>query len=315
MGEFDLIARCFAPLAGVDPDVRLGIGDDGAVLAAPVGEELVVTCDSLVEGIHLPADAPAISWGRRLAAINLSDLAAMGARPRWALLALTIPEDDVCWLEDFARGLGERTRESEVALVGGNTSRGPRAATLTLLGTVPPGAALRRGTGRVGDAILVTGVLGAGALGRRLWDGGVRDARVRAYLEPEPPWRFGPALRGSATSAIDVSDGFLADLDRLLEASGAGAEIEIERLPLAVGLDRFADADLELALSGGDDYELCVTAPEGAVETLAARARGLGVRLRRVGRLTAQPGIRLRDGERTLPLPRIRGHDHFRSVS
>ncbi len=316
MGEFDLIARYFAPLGGADPEVRLGIGDDGAVLAPPAGDELVVTCDSLVEGIHLPAGAPAVSWGRRLLAVNLSDLGAMGATPRWALLALTIPEDDTFWLEDFARGFGERAREARVALVGGNTTRGPRAATLTLLGTLPPGSALRRNTGRAGDLVLVTGVLGAAALGRRLWDRGVRAGRrLEPYLDPDPPWRLGPFLRGRATGAIDISDGFLADLGHLLEASGTGAEIEIGALPLAPGLDRVQGGDLELALAGGDDYELCVTVSEERLGVLTAGARDLGVRLTRVGCLTSEPGLRLSDGGRGVPTPRVMGHDHFRSVS
>jgi thiamine-monophosphate kinase len=314
MGEFDLIARLFAPLGGSDPDVRLGIGDDAAVLAPPVDAELVLTCDSLIEGIHLPAGAPAVSWGRRLAAVNLSDLGAMGAAPRWGLLALTIPEEDDVWLADFARGLGERLADARVALVGGNTARGPRVVTLTLLGALPPGSALKRSTGHAGDAVLVTGVLGAGALARRLWEEGVRDRRVVPYLEPEPPWRLGALLRGKATAAIDISDGFLADLGHLLEASAVGAEIDLERLPLAPGLDRGSRDDLEVALTGGDDYELCLTAPEAVLGGLVAEARDLGIALTPVGRLTLEPGLRLFGAGRSLPVFPAPGHDHFRTA-
>jgi len=314
MGEFDLVDRFFVPLGGADSDVRLGIGDDAAVLAPPPDAELVLTCDSLIESIHLPEGVPAVSWGRRLAAVNLSDLGAMGATPRWGLLALTIPDEDDVWLAEFARGLGERLGDARVALVGGNTTRGPRAGTLTLLGILPPGSALRRSTGRAGDAVFVTGVLGAGALARRLWEEGVRDRRVAPYLEPDPPWRFGALLRGKATAAIDISDGFLADLGHLLEASAVGAEIDLERLPLAPGLDRGSRDDLEVALTGGDDYELCLTAPDAALGDLVAEARALGVSLTRVGRLTPEPGLRLLDAGRPVPVFPIPGHDHFRVV-
>ncbi len=313
MGEFELIARHFAPWGGDDPDVRLGIGDDGAVIVPPDGEDLVLTCDALVEGIHLPMEAPPEAWGRRLVAVNLSDLGAMGARPRWALLALTIPEFDDSWLSAFARGLGERLREAGVALVGGNTARGPRSATLTLVGSLPARSALRRGGGRKGDSVFVTGVLGAGGYARRLWNQGVRERALLApYLEPNPPWRLGPALRARATGAIDISDGFLADLGHLLEAADLGADIDIEALPLAPGLDPARRADLNLALAGGDDYELCLTARAEESELLRAEAQRLGVRLTRVGFLTEARGLRLRRGGEEVPLPEVLGHDHVR---
>lgn len=313
MDEASVIVRHFVPLGGADPAVRVGIGDDGAVLAPPVGEELVLTTDALLEGVHLPADAPAESWGRRLAAVNLSDLGAMGARPRWALLALALPEAREDWLAGFARGLGEGLAAAGVSLVGGNLTRGPRNLALTLLGTVPAGRVLTRRDGRPGDAVLVTGRLGAAALARRRWFAGERETEaVRAYLEPDPPWRLGSLLSGHATAAIDLSDGFLADLSRLLAASAVGAVIDLDALPLAPGLDPRDEGDLRLALAGGDDYELCFTAPGPALATVADLARGLGRPLARVGTLVEGSGLRLRRGGNDVTPPVFGGYDHFR---
>src|SRR5258705_3476451 len=249
MGEADIIERYFRHLGAVRTDVVLGIGDDAALLRPAPGCELVQSTDSLIEQVHFPAGSAARSLGHRALAINLSDLAAMGATPAWALLSLTLPRLDEAWLGEFAVGFARLAREHSVALVGGNLSRGPLAITVQLSGQVPQGMALRRSGGRPGDEIWVSGSLGDAAQGLALRLAGesraaalsAEAADLRASLcarfeYPTPRVDLGVALRRLASACIDLSDGLLADLPRLAAASGCGAELEIDRLPLSAAL-------------------------------------------------------------------------------
>jgi thiamine-monophosphate kinase len=304
--EFDLIERFFA---GHDRhrDVLLGVGDDAALLAPPPsGVALAVTIDTLVAGVHFLADGDPQALGHKLLAVSLSDLAAMGASPAWATLALTLPEPDEAWLESFCRGLFELASEHEVALVGGDTTRGPLTLTLQAAGHVPPELALRRAGARPGDAVCVTGTLGDAALALAPPDDlepGEADFLQQRLDRPTPRVATGLALRGLATAAIDLSDGLAADLGHVLEASGVGASLDLVRLPLSPPLRRLADVgDWTHPLAGGDDYELRLA----ELETLDC-----GVDVTRIGTVEAEPGLRLvaPDGS-PYTLTRA-GYDHF----
>ncbi len=320
-GEFDLIARLRRATRVARADVVLGIGDDGAVLRVPRGRDVVVVMDTLVDGVHFPRDTDPAAIGWKALAVNLSDLAAMGAEPAWATLALTLPTRDAAWLAAFARGYARLARRHRVALVGGDTTRGPLTVTLQAHGFVPPRRALTRDGARVGDSILVSGSLGDAAAGLAIAQGrlvnvGARDAAVlRARLDlPTPRVALGLALRGIASAAIDVSDGFAQDLGHVLAASGVGAEISLASLPASAALRRAVpevERRLRWQLSGGDDYELCFTASPRQRARLAALARHLRLPLTEVGVITRARGLRLRDDEGQLRKVDVRGYDHF----
>jgi thiamine-monophosphate kinase len=301
-GEFELIARFFSKLGAERSDVRLGVGDDGAVVVPPASRELVMVTDSLVEGVHFPVGSPAASVGHRAFAVNLSDLAAMGAEPAWGLLALTIPRYDEEWLTQFARAAGDLCRKHGVALIGGDTTRGPLSISVTLVGIVPVGVALQRRGGRAGDAIFVSGSPGDSAAGLALEQGRllVPDAMSAQilrdrFLFPTPRCDIGVALRGLASACIDVSDGLGGDLEKLCAASDCGAEVDANSLPVSESLLGAVGRELarEYALTGGEDYELLFTVPLarlGAMTT--AIANGLGP-VTRIGSLVAGKGVRV----------------------
>jgi thiamine-monophosphate kinase len=314
-GEFTLIDRIKAR-ATLRDDVALGIGDDAALLRVPPGQLLAVSTDTLVAGRHFPDDTGAADLGWKALAVNLSDLAAMGAQPAWCTLALTLPRAEAAWLDDFLDGFLELAQLHDVALVGGDTTSGPLAITVTVHGFVPDGEALRRDGARVGDEVWVTGTLGDAAGGLRQWQaGGLSSAKLRFRLDrPTPRVDAGVALRGLARAAIDVSDGLAADLGHVLEDSGVGAEIELGRLPTSVPLHEHFGNDTErwrLQLSGGDDYELCFVAPAAnalAIEQALARCDVNGTV---VGRIVAGAGLSLRTPEgEAFDLPSS-GFDHF----
>ena len=295
--EFDLIARHFqrAPRRA---DVRLGVGDDAALLVPASGTELVMTADTLVAGVHfLPDTAPA-ALGHKALAVNLSDLAAMGAQPAWALLALTLPPDHAPWVAAFMRGFDALARRVGIELVGGDTTSGPLVITVTAVGQVPAGQALRRSGARVGDAIYLSGsVGGAGAgLGHRRGRGGLPGAAARAACarldRPQPRLTLGRALRGVASAAIDVSDGLAPDQGPILEERGVAARVALADLPIGPGV---ADtpAGRVAALSAGDDYELCFTASPAADVQAAARAARCPVT--RIGTVERRAGLRVVD--------------------
>ena len=269
LSEFALIERYFRSCGVQRADVALGVGDDAALLRSPEGSELVAAIDTLVAGVHFPHGSPAASIGHRALAVNLSDLAAMGARPAWALLALTLPQAEEAWLGEFAAGFDRLARTHQVALVGGDTTQGPLTVTVQLLGHVPRGAALTRSGARPGDALFVSGTPGDAAAGLAVEQGRLAPpAEARAHLRerfllPTPRMALGERLRGLASACIDVSDGLLGDAGKLAAASHAAAELGFDELPVsealiaAVGEERAR----ELALTGGDDYELCFAVP------------------------------------------------------
>ncbi|MCE3285875.1 MAG: hypothetical protein K0R70_2131 [Steroidobacteraceae bacterium] len=317
LGEFEVIARYFTR-ATPRRDVLLGVGDDAALLAPPPGQALVAATDTLVEGRHFLPGTPPLSVGHNALAVNLSDLAAMGADPAWALLALSLPDPDERWLEEFAGGLHALATRHGVALVGGDTVSGPLVVTVAVLGFVPADAALRRSGAKPGDAVYVSGTPGVAAAGLDLLRRGVmtfesRDPRVQRMLFAEPRLALGRALRGRASAAMDVSDGLLGDLDKLARASTVGAVLELERLPIAPMLaDAYDRAQCErLVLHGGDDYELLFTMPaDGAAARAAEIAEQAGCAVHRIGRIVAGEGVRcLREG-REEPVTGG-GYDHF----
>jgi thiamine-monophosphate kinase len=317
--EFELIGKYFARLGAERGDVRLGVGDDGAVVSPPHDRDLVVVTDTLVEEVHFPKGSPAASIGHRAFAVNLSDLAAMGAEPAWGLLALTLPEADEAWLGEFARAAGDLARRHGVALVGGDTTRGPLAMTVTLIGVVPIGVALERRGGQPGDAIFVTGSPGDSAAGLALEQGRLHvadpmSARILRdrFLFPTPRCEVGLALRGLASACIDISDGLGGDLEKLCLASGCGAEIEAAALPVSESLVGAVGRELarEYALTGGEDFELLFTVPQARLGAMNnAIASGLGP-VARIGTLMSGNGVRVFTRGGVMQFSGA-GYDHF----
>ena len=317
LNEFGLIRRYFSTLTRERADVVLGVGDDCALLEVPPDQQLAVTVDSLVAGVHFLADCDPEALGHKVLAVSLSDLAAMGAQPAWATLALVLPALDEAWLGAFSRGLAALANAQGVQLVGGDTSRGPLSITLQLQGLVPRGRAITRAGARPGELLCVTGRLGDAGLALRRLQQGQAAAQLpgplRRRLErPEPRVAAGLALRGLASSAIDVSDGLLADLGHILEASGVGGELELARLPLSAAVrEALAETGWELPLSAGDDYELCFSLPAdrwGEVEAIGQR---LGLAMTRIGRIETSGGLRCRLENGGLWRPEKGGYDHF----
>ena len=313
--EFALIDRIRARAQG-RADVVLGIGDDAALLRVPDGHELVLSTDTLVSGVHFPADTAAADVGWKALAVNLSDLAAMGAQPAWCTLALTLPEDDADWLDAFLDGFCELAAAHEVALVGGDTTRGPLSITLAMHGFAPAGSALRRGGARGGEDVWVTGTLGDAAGALRQWQGGgLQSAKLRYRLDrPTPRGGAGLALRGLASAAIDLSDGLAADLGHVLAASGLGAEIELGRLPTSRTLVEHFPGDAarwRLQLAGGDDYELCFTASSAQALEIERALAQCEVHATVVGRTTRDRGLRLLTPEGEAFALGDAGFEHF----
>lgn len=311
-GEFDLIARHFHRPS---PRAVLGVGDDCALLAPTPGMELALSTDLLVEGRHFIAAHPPARLGHKALAVNLSDLAACGATPRAYLLSLALPSADDAFLTPFAQGLHALADAHDIELVGGDTTAGPLTIGITVLGEVPAGQALRRSGARAGDDIWVSGTPGLARLGLEslLRGASLRqedDAAARLALEaPTPRVALGLALRGLASAAIDLSDGLLGDLGHVLAASGVGAEIDADAIPLHPALAAQPLALRRLCqLAGGDDYELLFTATPGQ----AAAVQALGG-VARIGRITAAPGLVVRDGAGApLDTSAWRSFDHFK---
>jgi thiamine-monophosphate kinase len=305
LSEFDLIDRYFRACGAKRADVHLGVGDDAAILECPAGAELAAAVDSLVAGVHFPHGSPPASIGHRALAVNLSDLAAMGARPAWALLALTLPEADESWLSEFAAGMAALARAHDVALVGGDTTSGPLCVTVQAMGHVPRSSALLRSGGRAGDAVFVSGTPGDAAAGLAIEQGRLAVAEDSAaylrerFLYPAPRVALGECLRRYASACIDVSDGLLGDAAKLARASGCGVTISYDEVPVsealrgAVGEERAR----ELALTGGDDYELCFSVRPAHVARLLTELPPERWGYTRIGALREPSGADvLRDG-------------------
>ncbi|MCF6338173.1 MAG: thiamine-phosphate kinase [Gammaproteobacteria bacterium] len=315
--EFDLIRHFFTEQSIRRTDVPLGIGDDAALLSPPADSLLAVSVDTLIAGIHFPLDTIARAVGYKALAVNLSDLAAMGAEPAWATLALTLPRADTSWLSDFAQGFFELASTHNVQLVGGDTTRGPLSITVQVTGFVSQEQALLRNGAQPGDGIFLTGTVGDAGLGLRLYQQ-PSDTHCDATMHlihrlefPTPRIAVGLALRGRASSAIDISDGLAADLGHVLTASGVGADIHVDQLPLSSAYRLLApENNWQTAVSAGDDYELCFTLPAGLETEVLAR---LDCPCTRIGEITASPGLRWRDAnDQQLALDNA-GFDHFTS--
>ncbi|MGS2744249.1 thiamine-phosphate kinase [Halomonas sp. LS-001] len=302
LAEFDLIRQFFT--TGVGRGVALGVGDDATLLAPDAGQQLVVSVDTSVVDVHFPASAPANAIGHRALAVALSDLAAMGATSRWCLMALALnqrewPDDAsiTAWMSAYSQGFLSLSGKHETALVGGDITSGQLAISVTVMGEVPAGQALTRRGARSGDIIAVTGQLGGGAGGLHLWQQGERDLShplLERYLLPTPRLAAGQALRGLASAALDISDGLLADLGHLRRASGVGAHLDMEALPLATGLTETLDLSgaRQAALSGGDDYELLVSLPPEHWTAAQSALAELQIPLTAIGRCIDTPGVR-----------------------
>jgi len=298
LDEFELIQRFFGRQA-TDPAVRIGVGDDGAVVQPANGLELVTAIDTLVEGVHFPAGLDADAVGYRAVAVNLSDIAAMGARPRWMTLALTLDEADEAWLERFASGLFAAAEPHSVSLVGGDTTHGAqKVVTIQINGDAEAGSSLRRAGAVPGDLVFVSGSFGDAAAGLSFITNndtvtGEKRALADRFCRPTARVAFGQALTGVASAAIDVSDGLYADLHKLLQASGVGGVIETESIPLSRELKTCCgdNAALQFALTGGDDYELCFTAAPVHEKVVSGLAAQCHCRVTRVGEVIAGNGL------------------------
>ncbi|MFA6016359.1 MAG: thiamine-phosphate kinase [Gallionellaceae bacterium] len=322
MSEFDLIQRYFTRPT---PSATLGVGDDAALLRVSDGMELAVSTDMLVSGTHFFADADPFLLGHKTLAVNLSDLAAMGATPRWATLALSLPEVNESWLAQFSRGFFSLAEQHAVDLVGGDTTRGPLTLSVTIMGEVRKDLALRRDSAQVDDDIWVSGMLGEAALALRHLQGRISlpaalfsSCAIRLH-QPQPRIKLGLALRGIARSAIDISDGLLADLGHILDCSKVGAEIEFDTLHAMLETKQsvLAPGDISLVqqcvFAGGDDYELCFTAPHSRFAEIQQLAAQLSLPLTRIGKIISSPGCKVMAKDGSSMHIKDSGYDHFAS--
>ncbi|QHG63095.1 thiamine-phosphate kinase [Pseudomonas putida] len=321
MGEFELINHYFAaaPCAQGGEGVALGIGDDCALLDLPPGEQLAVSTDTLVAGVHFPAVCDPLLLGQRSLAVAASDLAAMGATAIGFTLALTLPDVGPDWLAAYADGLSRMAHRCRMSLIGGDTTRGPLSITVTVFGRVPAGQALRRSGARPGDLLCVGGSLGkaAGALplvlGEREAPAELAEPLLNHYWSPMPQLNLGQLLRGRATAALDISDGLLADCGHIAKASGVALEVNLAQVPVSPALEAFLGHDEArlAALTGGDDYVLAFTLPPAALAALT----DLGfAEVHVIGRVLEGQGVTLRDSQGQDITPVQRGYQHFRET-
>ncbi|MEN8205762.1 MAG: thiamine-phosphate kinase [Pseudomonadota bacterium] len=311
--EFEIIRRYFTRQTPQREDVIAGIGDDAALLRVPADRELVVCMDTLVAGVHFPVSTTAAAIGYKALAVNLSDLAAMGATPAWATLSVTLPDNDPAWLENFSQAFFELADRYDIQLVGGDTTRGPLSVTVQAHGLVPGGSALRRQGAQAGDRIYVTGTLGDAGLALRL--GGQAENVLQQRLDyPEPRITAGQLLRDYASAAIDISDGLLADLGHMLAADNPGASLNIDALPRSAAFTaatRQQAAFHELPLSAGDDYELCFTVPERDCAAMVAKLSSQSITVTAIGAIEPEPGIRCYRANGESYQPATEGYLHF----
>lgn len=317
MSEFSLIKRYFTRAT---PGAILGVGDDAALVQVGSGMELAISTDMLVNGTHFFADADPYSLGHKTLAVNLSDMAAMGAQPRWVTLAISLPSEDEAWLARFSAGFFSLADQYNVELIGGDTTRGPLNLCITILGEVPQGKALRRDSAKIGDEIWVSGVVGDAALALAHMQGKVAlseksfKSTEPALHQPQPRVELGQALRGIASSAIDVSDGLLADLGHILECSKLGAEIHFNKIPVSNDLRPYLAEDWgqQCALAGGDDYELCFTAPAAGHAELETLSEKLKLPLTCIGNIVPGLDCKIFDSNGNVMKIEKAGYDHFK---
>ena len=316
--EFDIIRRYFTRQQPRRGDVIAGIGDDAALLQVPAGSELAVCMDTLVAGVHFPESTTAAAIGHKALAVNLSDLAAMGATPAWATLSLTLPDSASGWLDSFSKAFFCLADRYGVQLVGGDITRGPLSVTVQAHGLVPGGRALRRQGAQPGDHLYVTGTLGDAGLALRTGDD-VADALQQRLDYPEPRIAAGLLLRDYASAAIDISDGLLADLGHLLAAAGPGASINIDQLPRSIAfteaIQQLGDERQawfhELPLSAGDDYELCFSVPEPACKPMETALSNQSIACTAIGVIEQEPGIRCHRTNGEVYQAAAEGYQHF----
>ena len=317
LGEFDLIKRYFTPKQTA-ADVLLGVGDDAAVLAVPDGYRLVAAVDTIVAGVHFPLDTGAADIAYRALAVNLSDMAAMGAIPRWFTLSLCLPHADATWLNDFSTGLLQLAERYDVRLVGGDTVKGPLNISVQILGIVETDGWLTRTAAQPGDVVFVSGMPGEAAGGLRLLQSShtaedpCRRHLLERFYHPTPRIQLGRRIRKLANAAMDVSDGLLADLGKLCDASGCGAHVDVESLPISSTLSATFGRNeaMSYVLSGGDDYELVFTVSNDKLLHLEAALADLTIRCTPIGRIVESGGVQcFRDGNR-IDTPSA-GFDHF----
>lgn len=316
LSEFELIQNYFTRAT---PGAELGVGDDAALLRIPEHTELAVSTDMLVSGTHFFPDADPFLLGHKTLAVNLSDLAAMGAQPRWATLALSLPQADEPWLQQFSAGFFTLAEQQGVELIGGDTTRGPLSLCVTIMGLVPQGAALRRSGAQVGDDVWVSGILGDAALALAHLQGKVTltekafSGCAAALHRPAPRVELGQALRGIAHSAIDISDGLLADLGHILECSRVGAKIQFEALPVSPALRPHVtqEAGRHCLLAGGDDFELCFTLPASDRSKVDEVSKKVGLPLTRIGTIVAGSGCSVHAADGNIIQIGESGYDHF----
>jgi len=321
VNEFSLIKQYFEQLTSERDDVELGIGDDCALLQCPADHVVAVSIDTLVEGIHFFADVTPETLGHKSLAVGLSDLAAMGATPAWFTLALTLPEVNDSWLQGFSQGLAKLAQQHNIHLVGGDTTRGPLTISIQVHGFVKPEQALRRSGAKLGELIYVTGSLGdaGAALQRQLnqWDDTSLNDEDKTYFQqrleqPNPRNKIGQALLGLASSAIDISDGLVADLGHILDKSNVGARLDLDKIPLSTAMKKVPKQDAEqLALHSGDDYELCFTVPPEHFATMEQEFQG---QCTRIGMITNDDGLfYINDSDELIDLTEAgTGYDHFK---
>lgn len=316
LGEFELIHKFFnkTPIPG--RGTTLAIGDDCALVKVESNTELAITVDTLVSGVHFMPNTDPRCLGYKALAVNLSDLAAMGAEPKWCTLALTLPTVDEEWLRAFSAGFFELAQKYQIELIGGDTTRGPLTITIQAMGQCPSGMALRRSGAQPGDLIYVSGPIGSAGFGLKMELGEItRDpACVSALLRPEPRLKLAKSLRGIASACIDVSDGLLSDLSHILVSSGVGGEIQISQIPFETFVNAYLQqtSDYSLALSAGDDYELCFTVPIQMKTELIERTKALGLEVYEIGRITPKEGLNVRNKDGTLLAPPTHlGFQHF----
>lgn len=280
--EFDLIDRYFSPIGSSENGVLCGIGDDAAVVQVADDEDLVVCVDTLVSGVHFFSDVQPYDLGYKSLAVNLSDIAAMAAKPRWATLSLTLPEANEDWLGKFAEGFSDLAAEHNVSLIGGDTTKGPLSVSVQVLGSVKSGRLLKRSGARAGDLIYVSGDIGGPALACRQLGGGLQgltlsETTYQRFHRPQVRVDLGQIIPEYASAAIDISDGLAADIEHLLKASGVGARIQTDKIPLSKSFELIKGQPdyWQLALAGGDDYELCFSIPEDLQKDFEGRVNDL----------------------------------------
>jgi thiamine-monophosphate kinase len=313
MNEFSLIRHYFATQTTQRSDVTLGIGDDGAIIDIPSGYQLVITTDTLVAGVHFPVNTQPTDIGHKALAVNLSDLAAMGATPAWVTLALTMPSADRLWIGHFCTGLFRLADAHQVALIGGDLTRGPLSITIQAMGLIPTNQALKRSGAKPGDLIYVTGTLGDAGYALNHLNKSIDVSLIERLNKPAPRVEIGKKLRRIATAAIDISDGLCADLSHILAASQVGARVNVDLLPLSKELLKATDraSALSLALGAGDDYELCFTVSADQQENLARLLTNTDCNHSYIGTITAEPGLVLHYDNHSLFQGAIHGYQHF----